>query len=80
MSIDRSTLTIREVAHYNGGKAFFAYGYECVQYPQLTLFKRYDRKTKQVTNTWRVNGVDQPDLDVAIEVLEAEQAQPLNPA
>ena len=80
MTIDRSALTIREVAHYNGGKEFFAYGYECVQHPQLTLFKRFDRKTKQVTNTWRVNGVDQPDLDVAIQVLEAEQAQPLNPA
>jgi hypothetical protein len=80
MTIDRSTLKIREVAHYNGGKAFFAYSYECVQYPQLTLFKRFDRKTKQVTNTWRVNGVDQPNLDVAITVLDAVLAQPLNPA
>lgn len=54
--------------------------YGCVQYPQLTLFKRLDRKTKQVTNTWRVNGADQPDIDDAIKVLDAEYAQPLNPA
>lgn len=70
MTIDVSTLTIREVAHYNGGKAFFAYGYECVQHPRLTLFKRFDRKTKQVTNTWRVDGADQPSLEVAVQVLE----------
>lgn len=71
MTIDISTLTIREVAHYNGGKAFFAYGYECVQYPSLTLFKRFDRKTKQVTNTWRVDGADQSSLETAVQVLEA---------
>ena len=70
MTIDVSTLTIREVAHYNGGKAFFAYGYECVQHPRLTLFKRFDRKTKQVTNTWRVDGADQPSLEVAVQALE----------
>ena len=70
MSIDINTMTMREVAHYNGGKAFFAYGYKCVQYPSLTLFKRFDRKTKQVTNTWRVDGVDQPDRDAAIALLE----------
>lgn len=70
MSIDAKDLTIREIAHYNGGKAFFAYGYECVQYPRLTLFKRFDRKTKQVTNTWRVDGADQVDLAAALIALE----------
>ena len=70
MTIDISTLTIREVAHYNGGKAFFAYGYECVQHPRLTLFRRFDRKTKQVSNTWRLDGVDQPSLEVAVQALE----------
>ncbi|SEM50635.1 hypothetical protein SAMN04487857_102345 [Pseudomonas sp. ok272] len=70
MTIEVGTLTIREVAHYNGGKAFFAYGYECVQHPRLTLFKRFDRKTKQVTNTWRVDGADQPSLEVAVQALE----------
>ena len=70
MTIDVSTLTIREVGHYNGGKAFFAYGYECVQHPRLTLFKRFDRKTKQVTNTWRVDGADQSSLEVAVQALE----------
>lgn len=70
MKIDASTLTVRETEHYNGGRAFFAYGYTCVQYPSLTLFKRYDRKTKQVTSVWRVNGADQASLESAIAVLE----------
>lgn len=71
MTIDTTQLTMKNVAHYNGGKAFFAYGYECVQHPRLTLFKRYDRKTKQVTCTWRVDGVDQASAEAAITTLEA---------
>jgi hypothetical protein len=71
MTIDIKTLTIREVAHYNGGKAFFAYGYECVQYPRLTLFKRFDKKLRTVTATWRVDGVDQASLEEAVEVLSS---------
>lgn len=73
MTIDISALTVREVAHYNGGKAFFAYGYECVQHPRLTLFKRFDRKLKTVTHTWRVDGVDQVSLESAVAVLEVAQ-------
>ena len=74
MSIDVNSLTMRETAHYNGGKVFFAYGYTCVQQPRLTLLKRYDRKTKQVTATWRVDAVDQPSLESAIQVLEGAVA------
>jgi len=70
VSIDRSALTLKEVAHYNGGQKFFAYGYQCNQYPQLTLFRRFDRKTKQVSDTWRVCGIDQPNIDVAIQAIE----------
>lgn len=73
MSIDIKSLTIREVTHYNGGKAFFAYGYECVQHPRLTLFKRFDRKLKTVTATWRVDGADQVSLESAVAVLEASR-------
>ena len=69
MSIDITSLTIREVAHYNGGKAFFAYGYEFVQHPRLTLFKRFDRKLKTVTNSWRVDGADQASLEAAVAAL-----------
>ena len=69
MTIDIGALTIRKVAHSNGGKAFFAYGYECVQHPRLTLFKRFDRKLKTVTATWRLDGVDQPSLDAAVAAL-----------
>lgn len=71
MTIDISTLTIREIAHYNGGKVFFAYGYECVQHPRLTMFKRFDRKTRQVSSTWRLDGVDQPSLEEAVKVLDS---------
>ena len=69
MTIDISALTIREVAHYNGGKAFFAYGYECIQHPRLTLFRRFDKKPKTVTNTWRVDGADQASLEAAVAAL-----------
>ena len=73
MNIDISALTVREVAHYNGGKAFFAYGYECVQHPRLTLFKRFDRKLKTVTETWRVDGADHVSLESAVAALEVPQ-------
>lgn len=43
-------ITFQQDAHYNGGKAFFAYGYSCVQYPRITLFRRYDKKTRQVSD------------------------------
>lgn len=60
-----SALTFQQDAHYNGGKAFFAYGYSCVQYPRITLFRRYDKKTRQVSDHWRLYGFEVASLQVA---------------
>lgn len=45
--------TLREDAHYNGGKTFFAYLMRCVQQPRLSRYDRYDKATKTSTSTWR---------------------------
>ena len=60
---------VREAAHYNGGRVFFAYLYRCVEQPRLSRYVRCDRKTKTCTTTWRVDGADQPSLEAAIEAL-----------
>lgn len=62
--------TMIEIAHYNGGRAFFAYEFQCVQQPRLTRFDRYDKRTRTVTSTWRVDNVAQPDLATAVAALE----------
>jgi hypothetical protein len=63
--------TLREVAHINGGSAFFGYIHQCDQQPRLQRFDRYDRKARSVTSTWRVDGKDQPDLATAVAALAA---------
>lgn len=60
-----AALTFQQDAHYNGGKTFFAYGYTCVQHPPITLFRRYDKKTRQVTDHWRLYGFEVASLQVA---------------
>lgn len=65
VTLDTTGWTMREVAHYNGGAAWFGYLYQCVQEPRLVLFKRYDKKTRTATATWRVDGNDQVNLDAA---------------
>lgn len=72
-----SILTMRfiQVAHYNGGKAWFGYDHKCEQYPRLTVFGRCDRKTRTTKETWRVDGVDQPSLAAALVTL-AQEVQP----
>ncbi len=64
-----SALTFQQDAHYNGGKAFFAYGYSCVQYPRITLFRRYDKKIRQVSDHWRLYGFEVASLQVAYEAM-----------
>ena len=70
MTLDISAWTMRETAHYNGGRAWFGYLYQCNQEPRLELFKRYDKKLRTGTATWRVDGVDQVSLDAAKAVLQ----------
>jgi len=60
---------LREDAHYNGGKEFFAYLMRCTQHPRLTRYDRYSRLDKSVTSIWRVDGQDVASLDSAIDAL-----------
>ena len=60
---------MREAAHCNGGAVFFAYLHSCVEQPRLARYDRYDRKTRGVTSTWRVDGEDKASLADAIEAL-----------
>ncbi|MBN9028907.1 MAG: hypothetical protein J0I23_03800 [Rhizobiales bacterium] len=64
--------TLREDAHYNGGKTFFAYLMRCVQQPRLSRYDRYDKATKTSTSTWRVDGIDFPNFNAAIIALNIE--------
>lgn len=69
MHIDPSTLSFKEDSHYNG-KDWFGYGYTCVQYPGLTLIKRFHRKTKQISCGWRFGGQEYSISSEAISALE----------
>lgn len=66
---DTKSWGMREEAHYNGGKEFFAYLFRCGQQPRLTRYDRYQRSDRSVTSTWRVDGIDQPDLETAVSLL-----------
>ncbi len=65
---------MREAAHYNGGKVFFAYLHVCVEQPRLSRFDRYERKTRSVASTWRVDGEDKPSFAEAITALNTPPA------
>jgi hypothetical protein len=65
---------MREDAHYNGGKEFFAYLLRCTQHPRLSRYDRYSRTDRSVTSTWRVDGKDQPSLEAAVEALNSSPA------
>lgn len=72
---DLKSLAFKETTHYNGGKAWFGYDHRCVQLPSLTVHNHCDKKTRRCTQTWRVDGVDQPNLAAAL-VLLAQEVQP----
>ena len=61
---------MRERAHYNGGKAFFAYLMQCIEQPRLSRYDRYDRKTRSHESTWKVDGIDQPSFEAALAALD----------
>ncbi len=71
---DAANWRMREAAHYNGGKEFFAYMHRCVEQPRLSRFDKYIRKTQAVESTWRTDGVDYPSTDAAIEALNTPPA------
>jgi hypothetical protein len=75
MTITRADVkgwTMRETAHYNGGKEWFGYGHQCIENPRLYRLDRYTRKDRSVTSTWSVDGEDCADLDEAIERLNSD--------
>ena len=51
------------------GTDFFFYIHQCNEFPRLSRFDRYDRKTRSVTSTWRVDGQDVANLEAAIAAL-----------
>lgn len=61
--------TMRETAHYNGGRDWFGYEYQCNQQPRLRRLDRYTRKDRSVASTWRVDGQDCLDAFDALERL-----------
>lgn len=69
---DAADWTMREVAHYNGGKEWFGYGHRCYQQPRLYRLDRYARKDRSVTSTWSVDGEDCVDLADAINRLNSD--------
>jgi hypothetical protein len=66
---DSRSWSMREEAHYNGGKEFFAYLHRCIQQPRLSRYDRYERSDRSVKSTWRVDGIDQTDFDTAVSAL-----------
>lgn len=66
---DANLWHMRESAHYNGGKVFFAYLHRCVEQPRLSRFDRYERKDRSVASTWRVDGQDMASFADAVEAL-----------
>lgn len=65
---------VRQEIHHNGGSEWFGYTFRCVEEPRLTRFDRYDRQTKGVSSTWRVDWIDQPSLEQAVEALAGPRA------
>jgi hypothetical protein len=71
---DASQWTMRETKHVNGGKDWFGYEHQCVEQPRLRRFDRYERKSRLVKSTWRVDGEDRASFDDALEALESTPA------
>lgn len=69
-----SKWTMREEIHHNGGGEWFGYTHRCDQEPRLTRFDRYEKKTRSVTSTWRVDWVDRASLEDAVEALAGPRA------
>jgi hypothetical protein len=61
--------TMREEAHFNGGKEWFGYRFRSVQHPRLSRFDKYIRATRGVESTFEVDGEPVASLQAAAELL-----------
>jgi hypothetical protein len=61
--------TMREEAHFNGGKEWFGYRLRCVQHHRLTRFDKYIRATRSTQSTFEVDGEPVASLAAAAELL-----------
>lgn len=66
--------TMRETAHYNGGKEWFGYKYQCIEQPRLSRKDRYTRKDRSVSSVWLVDGEECATFGAALEILESPPA------
>jgi len=62
--------TMREDAHFNGGKVWFGYRFRCVQHPRFTRFDKYIRATRGVETTYEVDGEPVASLEAAAVALD----------
>lgn len=67
--IDLSKCTMREDAHFNGGKEWFGCRFRCIQHPRFTRFDKYIRATRAVESTFEVDGEPVASIEEAAEHL-----------
>lgn len=60
---------LRTTAHLNGGREWFGYLFQCIEYPRLQRLDRYYRKDRNVVSVWKVDGQEVESLDAAAEAL-----------
>lgn len=66
---DLTASHMKERAHLNGGRDWFGYIHQCVEYPRLSRLDKYLRKNRSVESTWRVDGAPVADLGAAVTAL-----------
>lgn len=66
--------TMREHAHYNGGREWFGYGHQCIENPRLYRLDRYMRKDRSVQSEWSVDGEKCASFEDAVERLKLPPA------
>ena len=67
---------LRETAHYNGGRDWFGYDHECIEYPRLRRHDRYDRRSKSVSSKWFVDEAECIDIHDAAKRLQIKPVLP----
>lgn len=61
--------SLREAAHFNGGKEWFGCLFRCDQHPRLTRMDKYFRKDRSVESRFKVDGKPVANLAEAADRL-----------